>query len=77
MCIIVLFLCACVCVFISPFSAGVGRTGTFITLDAMMERLKERDEINIFEFVNEMRTRRMYMVQTVVSVPVHMQPNVK
>ena len=77
MCIIVLFLCVCVCVFISPFSAGVGRTGTFITLDAMMERLKERDEINIFEFVNEMRTRRMYMVQTVVGVPVHMQSNVK
>ena len=67
----------CVCVFVSPYSAGVGRTGTFITLDAMMERLKERDEINIFEFVNEMRTRRMYMVQTVVSVAVSMQPNVK
>ena len=50
-----------------PFSAGVGRTGTFITLDAMMERLKERDDLNIFEFVNEMRTRRKQMVQTVVS----------
>ena len=49
------------------FSAGVGRTGTFITLDAMMERLKERDDLNIFEFVNEMRTRRKQMVQTLVS----------
>ena len=49
------------------FSAGVGRTGTFITLDAMMERLKERDDLNIFEFVNETRTRRKQMVQTVVS----------
>ena len=49
-------------------SAGVGRTGTFITLDAMMERLKERDDLNIFEFVNEMRTRRKQMVQTVVSL---------
>ena len=77
MCITVQFLCVCVCVFIPPSSAGVGRTGTFITLDAMMERLKERDELNIIKFVNEMRTRRMYMVQTVVSVPVHMQPNVK
>ena len=46
----------------------MGRTGTFITLDAMMERLKERDDLNIFEFVNEMRTRRMCMVQTVVSL---------
>ena len=50
-----------------PFSAGVGRTGTFITLDAMMERLKERDDLNLFEFVNEMRTRRKQMVQTAVS----------
>ena len=48
-------------------SAGVGRTGTFITLDAMMERLKERDDLNIFEFVNEMRTRRTQMVQSLVS----------
>ena len=48
-------------------SAGVGRTGTFITLDAMMERLKERDDLNIFEFVSEMRTRRKQMVQTIVS----------
>ena len=71
------WFCVCVCVFISPSSAGVGRTGTFITLDAMMERLKERDDLNIFEFVNEMRARRMCMVQTVVSVAVSMQPNVK
>ena len=61
----------CLCVHL-PSSAGVGRTGTFITLDAMMERLKEGDDLIIFEFVNEMRTRRMYMVQTVVSVPVRM-----
>ena len=49
-----------------PLSAGVGRTGTFITLDAMMERLKEKDDLNIFEFVSEMRTRRKQMVQTLV-----------
>ena len=48
----------------------MGRTGTFITLDAMMERLKERDDLNIFEFVNEMRTRRMCIVQTLVSMAV-------
>ena len=50
------------------YSAGVGRTGTFITIDAMMERLKERDDLNIFEFVNEMRTRRKQMVQIMVSI---------
>ena len=49
----------------------MGRTGTFITLDAMLERLKERGNLNIFEFVNEMRTRRMNMVQTLVRVDVY------
>ena len=59
------------CIYIH--SAGVGRTGTYICLDAMMERLKERDDLNIFEcvsifeFVSEMRTQRMKMVQTLVS----------
>ena len=53
------------CIYIH--SAGVGRTGTYISLDAMMERLKERDDLNIFEFVSEMRTQRMKMVQTLVS----------
>ena len=48
-------------------SAGVGRTGTFITLDVMMERLKESKAIDIFEFVNRMRTRRTKMVQSLVS----------
>ena len=48
-------------------SAGVGRTGTFITIDVMMERLKERKDLNIFEFVSEMRSRRTQMVQTLVS----------
>ena len=50
-----------------PSSAGVGRTGTFITLDVMMERLKEKKDINIIDFVTEMRTRRTKMVQTLVS----------
>ena len=48
-------------------SAGVGRTGTFITLDVMMERLEEGKAIDIFEFVSEMRTRRTKMVQILVS----------
>ena len=53
--------------FYSICSAGVGRTGTFIALDVMMERLKERKDIDIFEFVSEMRTSRTKMVQTLVS----------
>ena len=46
--------------------AGVGRTGTFITLDAMLERIKEKDDINVYEFVRNMRAKRVLMVQTQV-----------
>ena len=47
-------------------SAGVGRTGTFVMLDSMMDRLKLEDSINIYEFLIQMRRKRMYMVQTLV-----------
>ena len=49
-------------------SAGVGRTGTFITLDSMMERIKTEDSINIFEFVSNLRKQRVLMVQTSVKL---------
>ena len=33
----------------------------------MMERLKEKDDLNIYKFVTEMRSSRTFMVQTMVS----------
>ena len=48
-------------------SAGVGRTGTFITLDAMLEKIYSEDSVNVYEFVKEMRQRRVSMIQTPVS----------
>ena len=48
-------------------SAGVGRTGTFITLDYMLEKIKAEKTINIYEYVSELRKQRVLMVQTVVS----------
>ena len=47
-------------------SAGVGRTGTFLAIDTMMQRLKEKDDLNIYKFVTYMRTRRTFMVQNQV-----------
>ena len=47
-------------------SAGVGRTGTFVMLDSMMDRLKVEDSINVYEFLRQMRSKRMYMVQVLV-----------
>jgi protein tyrosine phosphatase len=46
-------------------SAGVGRTGTFIALDIMMQRIKQERRINIFDLVRQLRLQRMKMVQTV------------
>ncbi|XP_037826441.1 receptor-type tyrosine-protein phosphatase eta isoform X1 [Lucilia sericata] len=45
-------------------SAGVGRTGTFIGLDIIMQRLKNESKINIYETVKKLRFQRMKMVQT-------------
>ena len=47
-------------------SAGVGRTGTFITLDAMLERIRSEESINVYEFVKNMRQRRVLVVQAMV-----------
>lgn len=47
------------------YSAGVGRTGTLIGLDIIMQRLKHESKINIFETVKELRFQRMKMVQTI------------
>ena len=52
----------------SPFSAGAGRTGTYMAIDTMMYQLEEREDINIFEYVELMRTRRTQMVQNAVSL---------
>lgn len=47
-------------------SAGVGRTGTYITLDAMLENLNTSENfIDIFEFVSKIRLQRSYLVQTI------------
>ncbi len=46
--------------------AGVGRTGTYITIDAMIEKIQQEGKIDIYNFVSQMRRERHLMVQTVV-----------
>ena len=48
-------------------SAGVGRTGTYILLDSMLERMKAEETVNVYEYLRNMRAKRVFMVQTLVS----------
>ncbi|CAC5362804.1 PTPRT [Mytilus coruscus] len=47
-------------------SAGIGRTGTFIAIDALYENGKKVGHINVMECIQMMRKDRMNMVQTYV-----------
>ncbi|XP_061538925.1 protein tyrosine phosphatase receptor type Fa isoform X1 [Phycodurus eques] len=45
-------------------SAGVGRTGCFMVIDAMLERMKHEHSVDVYGHVTCMRAQRNYMVQT-------------
>lgn len=55
-------------------SAGVGRSGTFITLDHFLREIEagaiRQDENKdlVFDTVNQLREQRMYMVQSQVQL---------
>ncbi|KAI5628188.1 protein tyrosine phosphatase, receptor type, D isoform X17 [Silurus asotus] len=44
--------------------AGVGRTGCFVVIDAMLERVKQEKTVDVYGHVTLMRSQRNYMVQT-------------
>ncbi|RMC02721.1 hypothetical protein DUI87_19910 [Hirundo rustica rustica] len=45
-------------------SAGVGRTGTFIALDRLLQHIRDHEFVDILGLVSDMRSYRMSMVQT-------------
>ncbi|XP_045536160.1 tyrosine-protein phosphatase Lar isoform X2 [Papilio machaon] len=45
-------------------SAGVGRTGVFITLSTVLERMQYEGVLDVFQTVRTLRTQRPAMVQT-------------
>lgn len=50
-------------------SAGVGRTGVFITLSIVLERMRYEGVVDMFQTVKTLRTQRPAMVQTEVRGP--------
>ena len=52
-------------------SAGVGRTGTFILLDSVMQQIKREGTLSVFNLLKNVRGQRMKMVQTKVSFTLH------
>ncbi|XP_036816575.1 receptor-type tyrosine-protein phosphatase epsilon-like isoform X4 [Oncorhynchus mykiss] len=45
-------------------SAGVGRTGTFIVIDGVIDMMHQEQKIDVFGFVSKIRDQRSQLVQT-------------
>jgi len=48
------------------YSAGMGRSGTYITLDTMLQCMAVTEDVNVYEFVCNVRMKRVFMIQTQV-----------
>ena len=45
------------------FSAGVGRSGAYIVIHSMVKRMHETGDVNIYDFVAQIRQQRNHLVQ--------------
>ena len=50
------------------YSAGVGRSGTFMAIDVLAQQLQQEDVIDVLAVVYQMRMCRVLMVQTEVYI---------
>ncbi|XP_076306980.1 tyrosine-protein phosphatase 69D-like isoform X2 [Tachypleus tridentatus] len=45
-------------------SAGVGRTGTFVAIDTLLQELDEEGQVNVYACISNLRRSRNYLVQS-------------
>ena len=50
-----------------PYSGGCGRTGTYVAVSILIERLKTEGVVDVFHTVRNLRLQRPGMVQTEVN----------
>ena len=54
------------CSFSLFFSAGVGRTGTFVAIDRLIYQIENENTVDVYGIVYDLRMHRPLMVQTEV-----------
>lgn len=61
----------CLTLAVCALSAGVGRSGTFIALDRLLQQMKQEKVVDTFGVVYTLRMHRYLMIQTLVRPPLH------
>ena len=53
-------------------SAGVGRTGTLVALDSLLQQLADEGQVSIFNTVCDLRHQRNFLVQSLVNLFIYL-----
>lgn len=56
---------------VDALSAGVGRTGTFISIDRLIFQIERENIVDVYGIVHDLRMHRPLMVQTEVGCLMH------